>query len=171
MPPEKLQNKEQVQPESTQTTVNHQHHKQINHWTPTQNQRTSQVAEHPPAQQPCTHAKCTWHTLRRRCKVILSVLLENTTQYHTCTSQANSAAQLPRHDPQQLKHAARPFRGGLHYEEMLVNDRLTSLPGGEGGMNEYGAERESGGGEGEEGWRGAGGGGIWFGVYVNHMFA
>ena len=66
------------------------------------------LTEHTPAQQPCTHVKCIWHTPRRTGKVIVRILVVNTTQ---CASQAGRAALLHVHHPRPLRHAASPSRG------------------------------------------------------------
>ena len=84
-PPRKAETQQRkVQLQLTPTTVN-RHHSQIKPRTPPQNLPTSQVAEHPSAQQACTHLKCTCPELHRTVRVIVRVLSVNATQ---CAAQA-----------------------------------------------------------------------------------
>ena len=103
------------------------------HWhcTPPQNQPTSQVAAHTPAQQPRTEVNHTWHTQHRPSRVFVRILLVNTTQR---ASQAGLATLLHRHHPKLLRHAARPSQGARHHVELVITHGHTVNPRGGAGQ-------------------------------------
>ena len=147
--PRKAETKQRkVQLQLTPTAAN-RHHSPIKPRTPSQNLPTSQVAEHPSAQQACTHLECTCQELHRTIRVIVRVLSVNATR---CTSQVGRAAPLHRY-PQQLKHAPTP---PPHREELVVHHGCTvSLRGGAGPEGRGGGWDERIGGRARE--RGCGG--------------